>query len=82
MKSDGHSTPTPLTEPVPLPSLFVTGFQIQTVEENITRLIFWADLPPVAGSEPESRLQARMAMPVRTFRRLISEGRKALRGSN
>lgn len=76
MKTDGHDEAPKLTEPEPLPSLFVTGYAIQVVEENIVRLLLWTELPPVSGQEHQARLQVRAAMPEKTFRRLINEGRK------
>jgi len=75
-KADGHSEAPILTEPEPLPSLFVTGFAIQVVEENIVRVLLWTELPAFAGQERQARLQARVAMPEKTFRNLVSEGRK------
>ncbi|RUV07970.1 hypothetical protein EOA60_04520 [Mesorhizobium sp. M1A.F.Ca.IN.020.06.1.1] len=76
MKTDGHGEMPKLTEPEPLPSLFVTGFAIQVVEENIVRLLLWTELPPLGGQEHQARLQARIAMPAKTFRNLVSEGRR------
>lgn len=76
MNTDGHGGTPKLTEPEPLPSLFVTGYAIQVVEENIIRLLFWTELPEIGGQEHEARLQARIAMPIKTFRSLISEARK------
>lgn len=76
MKTDGHGEPLKLTEPEPVPSLFVTGFAIQAVEENIVRLLLWTELPPIHGQEHQARLQVRAAMPDKIFRRLINEGRK------
>lgn len=82
MKTDGHGEMPKLTEPEPIPSLFVTGFAIQVVEENIIRLLLWTELPPVGGQEHQARLQVRAAMPEKTFRRLVSEGRKIGRNKN
>lgn len=79
---DGASTPARLTEPEPLPSLFVTGYAIQVSEEHIARLTFWVDLPEVGDREREARIQARIAMPDKTFRRLISDGRRIGRPGN
>ncbi|MBA1141740.1 hypothetical protein [Mesorhizobium neociceri] len=82
MNTDGHDAEPILTEPEPLPSLFVTGYAVQVVEESIVRLLFWTELPPIAGQEHQVRLQARLAMPEKTFRRLVSEGRKIGRNKN
>ncbi|TPL40658.1 hypothetical protein [Mesorhizobium sp. B2-4-6] len=79
MKADGDDTPPRLTEPEPLPSVFVTGFAIQVSEEHVTRLVFWTDLPEVGDRDREARIQARLAMPDKTFRRLMSEGRRLSR---
>ncbi|RWH31622.1 hypothetical protein [Mesorhizobium sp.] len=76
MTTDGHGETPKLTEPEPLPSLFVTGYAIQVVEENIIRLLFWTELPPFGGQEHEARLQARIFIPAKIFKSLVSEGRK------
>ncbi|TPJ57042.1 hypothetical protein [Mesorhizobium sp. B2-6-1] len=82
MKTDGHGDTPTLTEPEPLPSLFVSGYAIQVVEENIVRLLFWTELPAIGGQEHQARLQARMAMPEKIFRRFVSDGRKIGRSRN
>ncbi|MER8387272.1 hypothetical protein NKH14_17445 [Mesorhizobium sp. M1380] len=75
MTTDGNGDTPNLTEPEPLPCLFVTGFQIQT-DDAIVRLVFWADLPAMGNRPAEARLQARITMLEKTFRRLLSEGRR------
>lgn len=82
MKTDGHNEKPKLTEPEPIPSLFVTGFAIQISEESIARLTFWVDLPEVGDRPREARIQARVAMPDKTFRRIISEGQRIGRRGN
>ncbi|TIS37542.1 hypothetical protein [Mesorhizobium sp.] len=82
MKTNGNDTPPRLTEPEPLPCLFVTGFVIQMADEHVTRIIFWVELPEVGDRERELRIQARVAMPLKVFRRLMSDGRKAIRGEH
>lgn len=79
MTTDGHGETPKLTEPEPLPSLFVTGFAIQVVEENIVRVLFWTELPEIGGQEHQARLQARLAMPVKLFKSLVSESRRISR---
>lgn len=82
MSNNGNGDLPNLTEPEPLPCLFVTGFQIQTTEEVLVRLVFWADLPEMGNRPAEARIQARMTMLDKTFRRLLSEGRRrASRGN-
>ncbi|MER8762855.1 hypothetical protein [Mesorhizobium sp. M0968] len=76
MTTDGNGDTPNLTEPEPLPCLFVTGFQVQTDEDAIARLVFWADLPAMGNRPAEARLQARITMLDKTFRRLLSEGRR------
>jgi hypothetical protein len=76
MTTDGHGETPKLTEPEPLPSLFVTGYNIQVVEENIIRLLLWIELPAIGGQEHQARLQARIAMPEKTFRSLVTDGRR------
>lgn len=75
MTINGNGDTPNLTEPEPLPCLFVTGYQIQT-DHPIVRLVFWADLPAMGSRPAEARLQARITMLDKTFRRLLSEGRR------
>ncbi|MGX9145897.1 hypothetical protein [Mesorhizobium sp. 128a] len=82
MTTDGHGETPKLTEPEPLPSLFVTGCAIQVVEESIVRLLFWTELPAFGGQQQEARLQARIAMPVKVFKGLVSDGRKVGRSKH
>jgi hypothetical protein len=82
MSDDGNDTRPPLTEPEPLPVLFATGCELQVSEEHVVRLTFWVDLPKITGLPRQARIQAKIAMPYKGFRQMLSDGRRVGRRSH
>ena len=66
-----------LAEPVPVPSLFAEGADIERGEEYV-RLVFWTCLETVEYAPPEQRIVMRAVMPTGVARRLLRDLRKTL----
>lgn len=66
----------PLTEPVPVPDVFVTGSYVERLDGTI-RIVAWVDY------SEERRINGRWVMSSTTARHLVAELRKVLmRGGN
>lgn len=64
-------TTAPLTEPIIVPDVFVTGFGLEMADSHV-RLVCWVDLPPLSGQTEERRICARLAMTDEVARQLSS----------
>lgn len=72
-----------LTEPIPVPCLFVTGWDIETSRDGSVRLIGWVDLPYLGGQTRERRIVARYAMSDSIAREMMAKlRRKLVRATN
>jgi hypothetical protein len=56
----------PLTEPVTVQCLYVTGIAIE-VSRQVARLIGWVSLPDLGGQTTERRIVVRLAMALTTL---------------
>lgn len=63
----------PLTEPLIVPCVIVTGVGIET-DRQIVRFVGWASMPTLPGSEMnERRVVVRFAMPSDSARQLMTD---------
>lgn len=68
----------PLTEPVIVPCLFITGGAIET-SHDLVRFVGWVAIPELGGETAERRIAVRFAMPTDVARGLFSQGSRATR---
>jgi hypothetical protein len=63
----------PLTEPVMVDCLYVTGTAIES-DEHVVRIVGWVEMPHLMGSETEERrIVVRVAMAAPTARDLCDD---------
>ncbi len=74
--TDGEDHEPPLNEPVIIPCVYASGFEVQP-EDGIIRLVAFVRLPDFGGETTERRIVARAVMTPSTARALSA----ALRGS-
>lgn len=78
MSRDGADQP-PLTEPVIIPCLFISGGEIE-FGEGVIRFVGWTQMPALGGQTEERRIEVRFAIPTHEGLRLAAkaqaEGRK------
>lgn len=69
--------PPPLTEPLIVPCLYVTGLAVE-IEGNVVRVIGWTHVPAIGGETEERRITVRFTMPMNATRRLRDDLNKKL----
>lgn len=73
-----HAPEPPLTEPLIVPCLFVTGAAIERTA-HVIRIIGWTATPSLGGEMEERRIVVRFAIPLDAARWLRDQLAKALR---
>jgi hypothetical protein len=59
----------PMTEPVIVPCLFITGMAFE-VSHGSVRIVAWCEMPDLGGEMRERRVVARLAMAKRSARHM------------
>ncbi len=77
MREDGHEQ-IPLTEPVIVPCLYLTGGEIE-IGAGVVRFVGWTQMPGLGGQTEERRIEVRFALPVEEARRLAAKLQHELR---
>lgn len=67
----------PLTEPLLIPCLFVTGIGLE-LTEGVVRIVGWVQMPDLGGEAIERRIVIRMALPVGAARPVPAALRKLI----
>lgn len=75
---NNQSLEPPLTEPLIVPCLFVTGAAIERTQ-HVVRLVGWLTTLDLGGEAQERRIVARCAMAIDTARKLAREISGAVR---
>lgn len=68
----------PLTEPIVISCVYVTGTAID-LSEHVVRIVGWVHVPNIGGEAEERRITVRFAMPIDAARALREGMNKALR---
>lgn len=67
-----HEIDIPLTEPVIIDCVYVTGATIEA-DDNVVRIVCWTTMPDLGGEMAERRITVRMAMPIGAARALRND---------
>lgn len=62
----------PLTEPVIITCVFVTGTAVEVANNHI-RIVGWVQMPAIGGETEERRIAVRFAMPNSVGRGLLTQ---------
>lgn len=76
-EADERPEPAPLTEPVIVAAVFITGLKVEVTDDYV-RIVAWEQLPKANGDMPERRIVGRWVMPKATGRDLDGQLRKGL----
>lgn len=71
----------PLSEPLVVPCLFITGMAIEP-SDYVIRLVGWVQLPMLGGEADERRIVIRFVMPIDAARGLRNGLTKVFRKSD
>lgn len=73
----------PLTEPMIVPCLYVTGWAVEASEAGAVRLVGFVQMPRIGGEMDERRIVVRCAMTTPVGREMLATLRDAItRGGN
>ena len=79
MATKGFEGP-PLTEPVEVPCLFITGISME-MREHIICAVGWIELPSFGGETEERRIALRFALPTSAAQTMCSDLNRFMRSA-